>query len=1095
MLSRNDVQHYADITGVHVWIDPFWVDLQGWLRASGDQIIGTVVGPRNRIDRFLEHVPGRRFEINVGSATRPKEYLSPVSSPKRPDSHAATPVPFNGIEQLITPVRLECRNAKHNKFWEIGPSPSGRGLTTRFGPIGGTPRVWEKEYRDLGEVHQQYGKMISEKLGKGYVRVGEAPRKKLSNVDDAMAKIRAAVVEENRNKVEEPERRDMSETREKRDLVLAPGEYAFMQDVTKGVVKVYTGPTVINPTAQEAPVVYDPQRAQFVRVNRLEDAVRKSVVAPQGFYIALTNPAKNGSHPQDGSSQPSPDLDIGRKINVPGPCSFALWPGQDAQLIRGHHLRSNQYLLVKVYDEEEARKNWIKAIAKPAATDKPAAPSDGVVTAETPAPITARIPADLSVGRLFIIRGDEYSFYMPPTGVAVVPDDPANKRDAKGKPIYVRDALTLERLEYCILVDEDGNKRYERGPQVVFPSPTERFLEAEDNSGGKSRKFRAIELNEIQGLHIKVIAPYEDENGQKYDEGDEIFLTGTETSIYFPRPEHSLIRYDGKSKHFATAVPEGEARYVMNRLTGEIDLVHGPAMLLPDPRTSVIVRRVLTDAECELWYPGNSEALEYNRQLRDMIRQVPTTRAGAVSEGDYSRLALQGTGSGPKARKTAAVYSTESVGSSVMEQSNLHANNALMADEFVRAATFSQPRTLTLETKFQGVPSVSIWTGYAVQVTSKTGERRVEVGPKTVLLGYDETLEVLKLSTGKPKNTDRIYRTAYLKVKNNQVGDIVQLESSDHVGIEAKLSLLVDFTGDPNRWFDVENYVKFLCDHVRSVLKGAAQKLKAEEIYANSVDFIRDSILGKKVAKGARDGMLFEENGMLITDVEVLEVKIKDERIRKLLESSQFDAVSSSIELSAAERRLETTRAKERISREEQDARAETQRHGLQLETEGTAAQLAAVVAKLDALRQENEKRRETQQQVESLEDLKVEAALGRERRREEQALAQERERLELKLTQLKEETAAVVARFAASQAGFSEALLVLSNNELLTKVSEALSVQKIVGGQNFAEAVGKLFENTPLAPIMARAVEGSGAKRLTNGAKNGASAPAAPKA
>jgi hypothetical protein len=29
----------------------------------------------------------------------------------------------------------------------------------------------------------------------------------------------------------------------------------------------------------------------------------------------------------------------------------------------------------------------------------------------------------------------------------------------------------------------------------------------------------------------------------------------------------------------------------------------------------------------------------------------------------------------------------------------------------------------------------------------------------------------------------------------------------------------------------------------------------------------------------------------------------------------------------------------------------------------------------------------------------------------------------------------------------------------------------------------------------MARAVEGSGAKRLTNGAKNGASAPAAPKA
>ena len=30
------------------------------------------------------------------------------------------------------------------------------------------------------------------------------------------------------------------------------------------------------------------------------------------------------------------------------------------------------------------------------------------------------------------------------------------------------EAVTLERLEYCILLDEDGNKRYIRGPAVVF---------------------------------------------------------------------------------------------------------------------------------------------------------------------------------------------------------------------------------------------------------------------------------------------------------------------------------------------------------------------------------------------------------------------------------------------------------------------------------------------------------------------------------------------------------------------------------------------------------------------------------------------------
>ena len=31
----------------------------------------------------------------------------------------------------------------------------------------------------------------------------------------------------------------MAEIREKRDLVLPPGTYAYMQDVTKGVVKTY----------------------------------------------------------------------------------------------------------------------------------------------------------------------------------------------------------------------------------------------------------------------------------------------------------------------------------------------------------------------------------------------------------------------------------------------------------------------------------------------------------------------------------------------------------------------------------------------------------------------------------------------------------------------------------------------------------------------------------------------------------------------------------------------------------------------------------------------------------------------------------------
>src|SRR3954453_18678872 len=88
----------------------------------------------------------------------------------------------------------------------------------------------------------------------------------------------------------------MSET-QKRDLVLPPGSYAYMQDVTKGVVKTYTGPTVINPTAQERPVVYDAAAGPFRGVTALEEAMKISPLAPEGYYIILRNPAKNNKPP------------------------------------------------------------------------------------------------------------------------------------------------------------------------------------------------------------------------------------------------------------------------------------------------------------------------------------------------------------------------------------------------------------------------------------------------------------------------------------------------------------------------------------------------------------------------------------------------------------------------------------------------------------------------------------------------------------------------------------------------------------------------------------------------------------------------------
>ena len=100
-----------------------------------------------------------------------------------------------------------------------------------------------------------------------------------------------------------------------------------MQDVTKGVVKTYTGPTVINPTAQERPVVFDAgHRTRSCRA-RSRRRCKQSRSRPRATTSSSRIRAKD-DHPARAACIRAPDLEIGRTINIPGPATFALWPGQ-----------------------------------------------------------------------------------------------------------------------------------------------------------------------------------------------------------------------------------------------------------------------------------------------------------------------------------------------------------------------------------------------------------------------------------------------------------------------------------------------------------------------------------------------------------------------------------------------------------------------------------------------------------------------------------------------------------------------------------------------------------------------------------------------
>jgi major vault protein len=109
-----------------------------------------------------------------------------------------------------------------------------------------------------------------------------------------------------------------------------------------------------------------------------------------------------------------------------------------------------------------------------------------------------------------------------------------------------------------------------------------------------------------------------------------------------------------------------------------------------------------------------------------------------------------------------------------------------------------------------------------------------------------------------------------------------------------------------DKWFNVENYVKFMCDRIRSEAKRAVKKYTIEEFYNNYSTIIHDIAICADCEKADGDtriGRYFPENGMYVHDCEVLSLSVEN-AIAKLLTAHQEEMVQKSLELSDAEKRV-----------------------------------------------------------------------------------------------------------------------------------------------------------------------------------------------
>ena len=821
----------------------------------------------------------------------------------------------------------------------------------------------------------------------------------------------------------------MSESMMQKDLVLSINEYAYVLDRTKGNVLCHVGPTKTSLSQSDELVRFDSKSKRFVPCS-YSDAISLFASAPENWYLVLKNPTSNGRRPTAGTSNNLPeDIQVGRKINIPGPVSFALYPGQMAKAVKGHALRTNQYLLARVYDAQSA-----------------IAEGGKVLDAEG----NEIVPENRNYvnGQILVIKGTDISFYIPPTGIEVIP---LQNQDKNG---YIRDAVTLERLEYCILKDENGNKRYVHGPKVVFPEPTENFVTSP--KGGYI--FRAVELSPISGIYVKVIAEYSDDDGTVHPVGEELFITGKEQMIYYPRPEHAIINYDEKILHHAVAIPEGEGIYVMNRLNGKIETIKGPAMYLPDPRTEVVVKRKLSAHECELWFPGNKQALEYNAGLTEKALEKAIAKSVKAATSNLD--------------STAAYSISNSVNNINREFQTLAylETNAGIS----RGTSYTKPRTITIDNKYDGVVSLNIWTGYAVNVVSKNGTRKVVRGPQTILLDYDQTLEELQLSTGNPKTTDRLEKTVYLHYENNKVSDCINIETKDFVQAVVKVSYCVNF--DPtymDDWFSIDNYIKYLCDRERSLIKREAKKYTIEEFYQNYSEIVRNvAIDAARPTKKDKDnsdrheGRFFRENGMYVKDCEVLSIDVETD-IAEILEQHQREMVEKGLELSDAEARVKVAEALFEAEKKENELASTKLINKMNLQGEEARRKLD-IQSEVNR-KQEAEKlaAKQAEKDMQVLIDAIHEADLARKQKDADMRLVQAQNELGIQQAKQKSYADTVAKIMNSISPDLVAALTSQSNAQVMETVANAVGPYAIANGESIADTANKLLRGTSLEGIL----------------------------
>lgn len=927
--------------------------------------------------------------------------------------------------------------------------------------------------------------------------------------------------------------------RTSRKIPVTERQFLWVQDDDKGEVTLHVGPTMVSPTAADRVVIDDGDGG--LRED-LSGKPQKIIELGDNQYAMLFNPlldtegAANGKF-RPGRNEPRP-LRTGTRSMIPGPCSFYLRPGQRADVRDAHELASNQYLVVKVYGEVDKLAPYYEVTARSAGITRATA---GMLIAEKDDGDLEHVV--LRRGQLIVIRGLDTQFYIPPSGVDIVPDTSV---DASGAAITAAAArqllgqlppaepapapafLAAEGDELLAAAEADLGVVADDELEAKVGAPRQQVPNAVINQSARSRHRKATTAGSAGGAPTGSLA--------QVGTSPLVDLLGS------PAIRRALEREARQTRLIRSAVVLGEKEYcVIVDADGKREIKLGPARVFPGPYDTfmtvgsrarvydayeLLPQRALwlrvisaiskeellrklprgfvfeSDAAKEHYYPGDEVLLSGVSTFFFPFNEIevlsPET-GQAVVGNDHERVFIEAIGIDQKSGIYVRDLATGEVRLIRGKQSYLvDPRKEVQITRTVPPADWNlwvaanEPHKATV----QGITtpwalSIVVPNNTAVMITMAQS-RRVVDGPCVTLLGYEESLCAMSLSTGTPKTDANPLRTCFLRTVGNRVSDLVTVETSDFVRIAVHVSYSVTFVSDgesgpagKERWFNHENYIQVMVDHLRSIIRGRCRAMPLSAIWPQIHTLVRDTVLGER-KEGGRPGRVFPENGTVVTEVEVLTASIEAREVAELMARVQTQSVTLQIGDRQAQESLVSAKLRAELEADTQTLAEDARRRearlnelSRKLEHERALAEVqelelvarerqALSDSRLDAA-QKAELARDTEAKNTALklqlEEANTRAAATRSLSVVELETLVARREQELRL--IAAQSSATVAERQAVQRGLIEAMTALGDKIMLGEVASNMNLVSLFKGKDVGTILAEVLGGTRVVPTL----------------------------